>query len=130
MAFLKTKNQCLGLSLWLRGKEPTCQCRRHRFHPWSRKIPHCEKQPSARITAEPLFCSTAQELQLLMPFRPGAHAPQQKPPQREACTPQPESSPQAPQTREKPVQQQRLKTRKRTNVYRQLLSNCSYNPKL
>ena len=24
---------------WLGGKEPTCQCRRHRFNPWVRKIP-------------------------------------------------------------------------------------------
>ena len=24
---------------WLRGKEPTCQCRRHGFDPWIRKIP-------------------------------------------------------------------------------------------
>ena len=24
---------------WLSGKEPTCQCRRHRFNPWVKKIP-------------------------------------------------------------------------------------------
>ena len=28
-----------GLPWWLSGKEPTCQCRRHRFDPWVRKIP-------------------------------------------------------------------------------------------
>ena len=25
---------------WLSGKESACQCRRHKFNPWSRKIPH------------------------------------------------------------------------------------------
>ena len=30
----------LGLPWWLSGKESFCQCRRHRFNPWSRKIPH------------------------------------------------------------------------------------------
>ena len=30
----------LGLPWWLSGKEPFCQCRRLRFNPWSRKIPH------------------------------------------------------------------------------------------
>ena len=121
MAFLKTKNQCLGLSSWLSGKEPTCQCRRHRFHPWSRKIPYAEKQPSPCITTEPLFCSTAQELQLLMPFRPGAHAPQEKPPQWEACTAQLESSPQSLQTREKAVQQQRLKKKKKNECLKTVI---------
>ena len=31
-----------GLPKWCYGKEPTCQCRRHKrhgFHPWVRKIP-------------------------------------------------------------------------------------------
>ena len=28
-----------GLSRWLRGKESSCQCRRHEFNPWVRKIP-------------------------------------------------------------------------------------------
>ena len=27
------------LPWWLSGKESACQCRRHRFNPWSRKIP-------------------------------------------------------------------------------------------
>ena len=35
-----------GLPVW-RGKEPTCQCRRHRFDPWVRKIPWRRKwQPT------------------------------------------------------------------------------------
>ena len=29
----------MGLLWWLRGKESTCQCRRHRFDPWVRKTP-------------------------------------------------------------------------------------------
>ena len=30
----------LKVSWWLSGKESACQCRRHEFNPWSRKIPH------------------------------------------------------------------------------------------
>ena len=30
---------CMGLSWWLSGKELACQCRRHQFDPWVRKIP-------------------------------------------------------------------------------------------
>ena len=36
-----------GLPWWLRGKEPTCQCRRRRFDPWVGKIPWRKKwQPT------------------------------------------------------------------------------------
>ena len=36
-----------GLSRWLRGKESSCQCRRHEFNPWVRKIPWRRKwQPT------------------------------------------------------------------------------------
>ena len=28
----------VGLPWWLSGKESACQCRGHRFHPWSGKI--------------------------------------------------------------------------------------------
>jgi len=40
------------LPWWLRGKESTCQCRAHRFDPWSRKIPPAAEQlsPCARTT--------------------------------------------------------------------------------
>ena len=41
------------LPWWLRGKESACQCRGHRFDPWSRKIPRpaCASQlPSPRTT--------------------------------------------------------------------------------
>ena len=39
------KGNC-GLSWWLSGKESTCRCRRHGFHPWSRKIPRALEQLS------------------------------------------------------------------------------------
>ena len=29
----------IGVPWWLSGKEPVCQCRRHGFNPWIRKIP-------------------------------------------------------------------------------------------
>ena len=37
----KTNRNVLSCILpwWLSGKEPTCQCRRCGFYPWSRKIP-------------------------------------------------------------------------------------------
>ena len=36
------------------GWESTCQCRTHRFHPWSRKIPPAEKQLNpCTTTTEP-----------------------------------------------------------------------------
>ena len=28
-----------GIPLWLGGRESTCCCRRHRFHPWVRTVP-------------------------------------------------------------------------------------------
>ena len=31
-------DQDFGLPWWLSGKESTCQCRKHRFNPWVRKI--------------------------------------------------------------------------------------------
>ena len=36
--------QLQELSWWLSGKEPSCQYRRHGFHPWSGKIPHAAEQ--------------------------------------------------------------------------------------
>ena len=39
-----------GLPGWLSGKESDCQCRRHEFNPWSRKIPHAVEQLSPRTT--------------------------------------------------------------------------------
>ena len=38
---------CLGgLPWWLSGKESDCQCGRHGFNHWSRKIPHAMEQLS------------------------------------------------------------------------------------
>ena len=45
-----------GLPWWLSGKESTCQCRRHRFDPWSGRIPPAAGQLS--------LCTTAIELAL------------------------------------------------------------------
>ena len=37
----------IGLPRWLSCKETACQCRRHRFNPWVRKIPWRRKwQPT------------------------------------------------------------------------------------
>lgn len=47
------------------GKE-SAQCRRHRFHRWSRRIPHRTEQLSLWVPLLSL-CSWAQELQLLSP---------------------------------------------------------------
>ena len=42
------------LPWWLSGKESTCQCRRHRFNPWSRKISHAVMQLSPSTTTTEL----------------------------------------------------------------------------
>ena len=39
----------LELSGWLRGKESACQCRRHRFNLWVRKIPWRRKWQPAPV---------------------------------------------------------------------------------
>ena len=39
LCFLWESNEVRGLLWWFSGEEPTCQCRRLRFHPWVRKIP-------------------------------------------------------------------------------------------
>ena len=64
-----------GFSSWLRGKKSACQCRGHRFNPWSGKIPlasdqlsqcattaECKPEPGSRsywspCTQEPALCS-------------------------------------------------------------------------
>ena len=35
---------------WRSGKEPSCQCRRHGFNPWSGKTPHATEQLSSCTT--------------------------------------------------------------------------------
>ena len=46
----------IGLPWGFRSKEPACQCRRHKFDPWSGKIPHATEQlcPWA-TTTEPVL---------------------------------------------------------------------------
>ena len=41
---LRTWKSSAGLPSWLSGKESACQCRGHRFDPWSGKIPHAVEQ--------------------------------------------------------------------------------------
>ena len=97
-----------GRPWWRSGYESTCQCRRQGFDPWSRKTPQAEEQlcPYATTTG-PL------RLQLRKPARLRAHAQQQeKPPQSEARTPQPESSPRSTQLEKACVQPQRPSTAK------------------
>ena len=40
------KRQGRGLPWWFSDKQSACQGRRHRFHPWSGKIPHAMEQLS------------------------------------------------------------------------------------
>ena len=55
--------QTSGLPWWRSGWESACQCRGHRFEPWSGKIPHAAEQlgPWATITepahVEPVLCN-------------------------------------------------------------------------
>ena len=98
------KGQIRGLPWWLSGKESACQCKGHRFDPWSRKIPHASEQLSPRATiTEPtrlrhgsLHASHTEAYtpHTRKPTRYTAHAPQpEKLPHREARTPHPEKSP-------------------------------------
>ena len=38
------KTQSYRCPQWLGGKESACQCKRHRFDTWVRKIPHAVEQ--------------------------------------------------------------------------------------
>ena len=53
---------CLGLPLWVSGKESACQCRRHRFDSWVRKIPWRRKQLPTQVflTGNPMDRGTWQ----------------------------------------------------------------------
>ena len=66
---LAQRNLFLGLPWWLSGKEPTCQCRRRRFDPWSGKIPHAVEQLSPWATTMKLV------LQSLRVTTSEAHVP-------------------------------------------------------
>ena len=50
------KRILLGLPWWCSGWESACQCRRHRFEPWSGKIPHAAEQPGPWATTTEPAC--------------------------------------------------------------------------
>ena len=51
---MEIKRKLEGLPWWRSGWESACQCRGHRFEPWSRKIPHAVEQlGSWATTTEP-----------------------------------------------------------------------------
>ena len=65
----------------LSSEEYTCQCRRHSFHPWSRKIPQAKEELSpCAPSAQPLLWSPPAApaeppvLQIRGPAHPGARA--------------------------------------------------------
>ena len=94
---LSLKNSKRELPWWLSGKESTCQCRRHRLDPRSRKIPHASEQLSPCTTIEPvLWCLGATWRTTEAHVCYGAHAPQQEKSNhsnlRVTCAPQLESS--------------------------------------
>ena len=62
---------------WLRGKESFCQCGRHRFDPWSWKVPHATGRLSWCTTTMSL-CSRTWGPQLQRPTCPRAGAPPQE----------------------------------------------------
>ena len=68
----KLRKQLLELPRWLSGKESAHQCRRHRFDPWSGKIPHAVEQLNHNYSA-PMQ-------QVLKPSTLKACAPQQEKP--------------------------------------------------
>ena len=61
-----------GLPWWLSGEESACQCRRHRFNPWSGRIPYTEEQLSPwATTTEPMIQSPwAATTEAFMPWSP------------------------------------------------------------
>ena len=79
MGFFRQECWSGGLPWWLRGKEPACQCRGHRFDPWSRRIPPAlERQSPCTTAVEHVLWSrgaTAAEARA-----PGARSPQQEAP--------------------------------------------------
>jgi len=68
------------------GPECACQCRRHGFDPWSRKIPHAMKQLSLCV-ANLSLCPRPREPQVLKPLHARASALQQKKPLQREATP-------------------------------------------
>ena len=94
---LNRRWQYAGLPRRHSGKESTCQCRRHRFDPWSRKIPHAMEHlspvPQAlRLALELRDCNHWTHTLQLKPVCPRAHQ-QEKPPQWEALAMQQRRAP-------------------------------------
>ena len=72
-----------GLPWRLRGKESTCQCKRHGFHLWSGKTPQAAEQlsPCATTTESVLLSSGAATTEAPTEAATAARAPQrEKPP--------------------------------------------------
>ena len=73
------KSDSQGLPWWLSGWRSTCQCRRHRFNPWSRKIPQASEQLNPCTTiCEPVLkgvwaATTEPVCQLLKPVNRRNH---------------------------------------------------------
>ena len=53
---LRQKRKNWRFIWWLSGKESASQCRRCRFYPWSRKIPHAGEQLRSYATLLSLCC--------------------------------------------------------------------------
>ena len=60
---MKKKKPMGGLPWWSSGEESACQCRGHRFDPWSGMIPHASDQLSPYATAAKSAHSRACALQ-------------------------------------------------------------------
>ena len=58
---LETFKTNIRFPWWLSGKEPTCQCRKHRFNPWSGKIPHGAEQLNPCPATEPVLLTCTLE---------------------------------------------------------------------
>ena len=72
-----------GLPWRLRGKESTCQCKRHAFHLWSGKTPQAAEQlsPWATTTESVLLSSGAATTEAPTEVATAARTPQrEKPP--------------------------------------------------
>ena len=67
---LGIKSPGLGLPLWHTGCRSTCQCRRHGFDPWSRKIPHAVEQLSPRTQLLSLCSGTRETIAVRSPCSP------------------------------------------------------------
>ena len=70
----------IRLPWWLSGKESACQCSRHKFYPWSGKIPPASEQ----ITPVPLLLSLharacAQQGEKPSPWEARAMQPENRP---------------------------------------------------